>query len=193
MERVSTQIDGFEFVVRYGAPGRVSVGVQLALNPQPRPGRVRPDQVHRHLVAHQRLSAPVLAEPVATYRELVSDGNGRFRITDISPTILPPGPYDVRVKARRTLGSRASQVTIPASDSQLFASGTLAVEWDSLRYGDLDDNHVVDDADVEALKTSFARRPGETGFNSQADFNSDQLVDGQDFSILAENFLNRSK
>ena len=132
-------------------------------------------------------------QPVATFRELVSDGNGRFRIADISPTILPPGPYDVRIKARQTLSSRASRVRIPASDSQLFASGTLAVEWDSLRYGDLDDNHVVDDADVEALKTSFARRPGETGFNSQADFNSAQLVDGQDFSILAENFLNRSK
>ena len=51
-----------EFVVRYGAPGRVSVGVQLALNPQPRPGRGRPDQVHHHLVAHQRLSAPVLTD-----------------------------------------------------------------------------------------------------------------------------------
>ena len=62
MERVSTQIDGFEFVVRYGAPGRVSVGVQLALNPQPRPGRGRPDQVHHHLVADQRLSAPVLTD-----------------------------------------------------------------------------------------------------------------------------------
>ena len=40
---------------RYGAPGR-AVGVQLALNPQPRPGRGRPDQVHHHLVADQRLS-----------------------------------------------------------------------------------------------------------------------------------------
>ena len=132
-------------------------------------------------------------EPVAIYRELVSNANGSFRITDISPTILPPGPYDARVKARNTLGSRPSRVTIPASDSELFASGALAVEWESLRYGDVDDNHGVDNADVEALKTSFGRRPGESGFNAQADFNSDQVVDGQDFSLLAQNYLNRSQ
>ena len=132
-------------------------------------------------------------QPVATYREVVSDENGRFRIADISPTILPPGPYDVRVKARNTLGSRASGVRIPASDSELFAPQTLAVAWDSLRYGDVDDNHVVDDTDVAALKTSFGRRPGDSGFNSQADFNSDQVVDGQDFSLLAQNYLNRSQ
>ena len=134
-----------------------------------------------------------LDEPVATFRELVSDGNGRFRIADTSPTILPPGPYDVRVKARHTLGSRASRVSIPASDSELFASRALAVMWDSLRFGDVDDNHVVDAADVAALKTSFARRPGEAKFNSQADFNSDQVVDGQDFSFLAQNYLTRSQ
>jgi len=132
-------------------------------------------------------------EPVAIYRELVSDANGRFRIRDLSPAILPPGPYDARVKARNTLGSRASRVTIPASDSELFGSGALAVEWDSLRYGDVDHNHIVDDADVEALKASFGRRPGESNFNSQADFNSDQVVDGQDFSLLAQNYLSRSQ
>ena len=132
-------------------------------------------------------------EPVATFRELVSDANGRFRIADISPAILPPGPYDVRVKARNTLGSRASRVTIPDSDSEFFASGALAVEWDSLRFGDVDDNHGVDDADVAALKTSFGRRPGESAFNSQADFNSDKVVDGQDFSLLAQNYLSRSQ
>ncbi len=132
-------------------------------------------------------------EPVATFREIVSDANGSFRISDFSPTILPPGPYDVRVKARQTLGSRASRVRIPASDSELFASGALAVKWDSLGYGDVDDNHGVDDADVEALKTSFGRRPGESKFNSQAEFNCDQIVDGQDFSLLAQNYLSRSQ
>ena len=131
-------------------------------------------------------------QPVATFSELISDGNGRFRIADISPTILPPGSYDVRVKARHTLSSRASRVRIPASDSELFASGALAAKWDSLGYGDVDDNHGVDDADVEALKTSFGRRPGESKFNSQAEFNCDQIVDGQDFSLLAQNYLNRS-
>ena len=132
-------------------------------------------------------------EPVATFRELFSDGNGRFRIADISRTILPPGLYDVRVKGRHTLGSRASQVRIPAADSELFASRALVVEWEPLRYGDVDDNHVVEDADVEALKTSFGRRRGEPRFNAQADFNSDQVVDGQDFSLLAQNYLNRSQ
>ena len=62
-------------------------------------------------------------QPVATFSELISDGNDRFRIADISPTVLPPkvdfpqivlsarllekqrnswGSYDVRVKARKT-------------------------------------------------------------------------------------------
>jgi hypothetical protein len=132
-------------------------------------------------------------EPVATFREIVSDVNGSFRIADISPTILRPGFYDVRVKARHTLGSGASRLRIPASDSELFASGALAVKWDSLRFGDIDDSHGVDDADVEALKTSFGRRPGESKFNSQAEFNCDQIVDGQDFSLLARNYLSRSQ
>ncbi len=132
-------------------------------------------------------------EPVATFREIVSDANGSFRISDFSPTISPPGPYDVRVKARQTLGSWASRVGIPASDSEHSPSGALAVKWDFLRYGDVDDSHGVDDADVEALKTSFGRRPGESRFNSQAEFNCDQIVDGQDFSLLAQNYLNRSQ
>ena len=132
-------------------------------------------------------------EPVATFREIVSDQNGRFRIADIPSTILPPARYDVRVKARHTLGNLTSRVTVPASNSGLAASRTLAVEWDSLRYGDVDDNHVVDDTDVEALKTSFGRRAGESRFNSQADFNFDQVVDGQDFSLLAQNYLSRSQ
>ena len=54
------------------------------------------------------------------------------------------------------------------------------MEWDTLRFGDIDDNHVVHDADVEALKASFGRSLGEPKFNAQADFNSDQVVDGQD-------------
>ena len=67
------------------------------------------------------------------------------------------------------------------------------MKWESLPYGDVANNHVVDDADVAALKTSFGRRPGESRFNSQADFNSDQVVDGQDFSLMAQNYLNRSQ
>ena len=132
-------------------------------------------------------------KPVAIYRELVSDGNGRFRIADISPEILPPGSYDVRVKSRHSLGSRASRITIPATGSGLTTSQPLTIEWEALRYGDVDANNVVDDADVESLKTSFGRRTGESKFNSQADFNSDRVVDGQDFSLLAQNYLTRSQ
>ena len=132
-------------------------------------------------------------EPVATFREIVSDANGRFGIADISPTLLPSDPYDIRVKARHTLGNLTSRVIVPASDSGLAASRTLSVEWDSLRFGDLDNNHVVDDADVAALKASFGRRTGESRLDSWADFNSDQVVDGQDFSLLAQNYLKRSQ
>ena len=130
---------------------------------------------------------------MAIYRELVTDGKGSFRIADISRNILPPGLYDVRVKARHTLVSRASRVRIPASDPGLIASPALAVKWDSLRHGDLDDNNVIDGADLAVLKASFGRRTGESSFNFEADFNSDQVVDGQDFSILAQSYLNRSQ
>ena len=132
-------------------------------------------------------------EPVATFKEIVSDAKGSFRIADISPAILPPDRYDVRVKARHTLGNLTSQVTVPASDSGPAASRSLSVEWDSLRFGDLDNNHMVDEADVAELKASFGRRPGESKFHSWADFNSDQVVDGQDFPLLAQNYLKRSQ
>lgn len=71
-------------------------------------------------------------EPVATPREIVSDANGSFHIADISPTILPSDRYDVRVKARHTLGNRTSQFTVSASDLGPAASRSFSVDWDSL-------------------------------------------------------------
>lgn len=59
--------------------------------------------------------------------------------------------------------------------------------------GDVDNNHMLNDADVAELKASFGRRPGESEFDSWADFNSDQVADGQDFSLLAQNYLKRSQ
>jgi hypothetical protein len=46
----------------------------------------------------------------------------------------------------------------------------------------------VDITDYTLLSASFGKTTGQTGFNQNADFNTDGVVDISDYSILSTNF-----
>jgi hypothetical protein len=126
--------------------------------------------------------------PLATFTRVATDATGTFRITDIAPSLLPPGIYDLRVASRRTLTSLAQGVTIPASGSPTSSPPVVSISISSLRDGDIDGINSVDQTDLDALKSSFGRLNSESVFNTNADFNGDSAVDVLDFTRLAQNF-----
>jgi len=82
-------------------------------------------------------------------------------------------------------------VNFPGPSGPNQAPALLTASLESLLGGDVDGNNVVDNLDLVALKSSFARLTGEAGFNGNADFNDDRVVDAQDFSRLSWNFNQR--
>jgi hypothetical protein len=131
--------------------------------------------------------------PVAIFRNIHADPSGWFRVTDISPSIVPPGAYDLRVKGRGTLSSLAQGVSIPTISGSGNPPEVSPVSLGVLRDGDVDGNNAIDVLDLQALKAAFGRLAGEAGFNPEANFNSDTVVDVQDFSRLAQNLGERGK
>jgi hypothetical protein len=130
---------------------------------------------------------------VAAFRNVTANEQGLFRITDIPPSVLPPGRYDVRVKGSHTLTALSRGVTFPGPVGPNEDPASVAVHLGSLRSGDIDGNNIVDNLDLLALKTSFGRLTGDAGFNDNADFNRDRMVDVQDFSMLSRNFNRRGE
>ena len=129
--------------------------------------------------------------PLATFTRIPTDASGAFRITDLAPSLIPPGTYDLRVDSPRTLTSLARGVRIPASGSSAGPPPVTSISISSLRDGDIDGNNIIDQADLDALKASFGRLDSEPEFNTNADFNRDNAVDVLDFARLAQNFGSR--
>jgi Dockerin type I domain len=129
-------------------------------------------------------------KPVAVFRSVTTDEQGLFRITDIPPSVLPPGQYDVRVQGRRTLATLSQGVTFPGPSGMPAA---VSVNSGNLRGGDIDGNNIIDNLDLLSLKASFGRLAGETGFNDNADLNRDGVVDAQDFSSMSRSFNQRGE
>ena len=115
---------------------------------------------------------------------MITDSEGHFQIRDIPATLVPPGVYDLRIRGESTLSSLDSGVAIPSGSSP----SVTTVSPERLRQGDIDANNLVDDLDLEALKASFGKLEIDDGYNPIADFNRDKVIDGQDFSRLAQNF-----
>lgn len=133
------------------------------------------------------------AKPMAVFRNVITDEQGIFRITNILPSVLPPGKYDLRIKGLHTLATLSPGVTLSSSSGPNQAPAPVSVSLENLLGGDVDGNNIVDSRDLLALKASFAKLTGETGFNGNADFNGDQVVDVQDFSSLSRNFNRRGE
>lgn len=126
--------------------------------------------------------------PLVTFSQVSTDAAGTFRVTDIAPSLLPPGVYDVRVASRVALPKLVQNVAIPHGGNPGDSPPITSISTIELRDGDIDGDNTIDQADLDALKASFARLESESGFNSNADFNGDGVVDVLDFARLAQNF-----
>lgn len=126
--------------------------------------------------------------PLATFREVATDATGQFNITDLSPSLIPPGIYDLRVDSRRTLPRLVQGVTVPAAARPGGPAPVALISLKSPPDGDIDGNNQIDQGDLTALTASFGRLAVEPEFNSNADFNGDSWVDVLDFARLARNF-----
>ena len=103
---------------------------------------------------------------------------------------MQPGQtYDLRVKGLGSLSALTAGVTIPETRPSPLRP-LLAVDFGSLRDGDLNGDNQVDNFDVAALKAAFGNGERDANFDPAADFNGDGVVDGQDFSRMAAN-INR--
>ena len=134
-----------------------------------------------------------VAAPLAIFYDVGADAGGIFRIPDVSPSVLPSGTYDVRVKGRNTLARLVPEITIPEAVSDGIGPTVVTIFPGELRDGDIDGSHAVDRLDILALKAGFGRLAGQAGYDDRADFNQDNLGDSQDFSRLAANYPSRSE
>ena len=130
------------------------------------------------------------AAPLAAFFGLTTDSQGRFSVTDISPLLLPAGIYDVRVWGPGALPGLAPRVVIPApgDSSRPVPPGRILLRW-----GDTDGNHVVDQDDLSGLKAAFGRLSGTPGYAEVTDLNRDRVIDGLDFSLMAQNLGKRGQ
>ncbi len=124
------------------------------------------------------------ALPVAAFDAITPDSTGAFRVGDITPAVLPTDAYQVRIKLHGALSQLAPGVVLPHASAGSLAFGVP-------RYGDISGDDVVDAADVVLLRAGFGRPATDAGYQDHADFNADQVVDGQDFSILALSYRQR--
>ena len=127
--------------------------------------------------------------PLATFSNLAVDAAGQFIIPDLAPELLPPGIYDLRVQAKGYLPVLAQGVGI---DTPAHGAEQLPV-WVEANFAspsarDLNGDHVVNEADLEIIRSRFGEPATTNETEPGADINYDGIIDGQDFSLLAVNF-----
>ena len=124
-------------------------------------------------------------QPTASFRGIVIDTSGEFRVTDVAPSVVPAGIYDLRVKGDRNLARVIRTVVFPGTG---IPQPLVHIESPHLPAGDVDGSNIVDASDVQILKNSFNQSSSDPVFNDTVDLNRDGIVDVQDFSLLSRNF-----
>ena len=129
------------------------------------------------------------AKPRVTFAQVQADRGGWFQVTDLPPSLLPPGEYDLRVRALGSLAQIVPTVTIPTPDQ---FQQTVSVTVPPLQSGDLNADDKIDSKDLALLKNTFGKTSPSNRLPNIADFNQDAIVDAADFSILADGYRSQS-
>lgn len=87
--------------------------------------------------------------------------------------------YTFRIK-----GSNSLSIVRTAS----LSSGTTNLDFGSLKYGDANNDNIVNINDFAILAATFGKTSGMAGYDGRADFNGDSAITILDFSQLAANF-----
>jgi len=129
-----------------------------------------------------------LDQPLVTYFSLEADKSGSFSVSDISPLLIQPGSYDLRLKGESTLSVADYGVEIDTSGGLLSSLPAIVrADFGPLPSGDLNGDNTIGEEDLSALKSEFGMRTKSVEGGTAADLNRDGVIDGQDFSLLAVN------
>ena len=112
------------------------------------------------------------------YGPQTPDASGFFTV---SVSSLSGGVYNWRAKGVRYLAGSGS-VTIPATAS------TTHLEIGQLKAGDINNDNMIDIVDFNFLKNSFGRQTSDPGYNPNAEFTCDGIVNIRDANLLRANF-----
>lgn len=113
--------------------------------------------------------------PAYTYN-ITTDQSGNFTISNI-----PVGTYTIAVKNAHTLKRVLA--------NQVLVVGANALNFGTLREGDVNGNNVINTLDLSAMIVSFLTTTGSPNFNPNADLNQTGSVTTLDLSLLISNFL----
>lgn len=128
--------------------------------------------------------------PAAVFGGIRADESGNFLVADLSESIVPPGIYDLRLHPEGALSTLVPGQEIGAGQD---ATGepqpsVTRVEFGPIIYGDLSGNNAIGRSDLAIVRNLFGQLPSLDGEEKLADLNRDNIIDGQDFSLVAMNF-----
>ena len=169
-------------------------GPPVPPTPTPTPTPLPPPTVHiTGSVTLQGSSRPEPGRHVPVTVTLYAPGQLTPLLTLVSSTtsegtfdagMAPPSTFDMAVRSPHTLSNikRSAAIQGPAT---FVGMGTLLE-------GDANDDGTIDLVDFGILVTAFHTSPGQSNFDSRADFDLNGRVDIFDFGLLAVNFLKAS-
>ena len=125
----------------------------------------------------------------ANYPVQNTDASGFFTVTVSG---LPNGTYNWRVKGPdgvvKTLTTDPPGFLANAGTLSLVGAPNMQVEMGLMKAGDCNNDNLVSVQDFNALKNTFGKSAGNTGYDRRADFNGDTTITVQDFNLLKGNF-----
>ena len=126
--------------------------------------------------------------------QVVSDAFGTFSITEI-----PPGIYEMTVKAKGYVSGRTDTLTLfngaivntdPTYGSDLLGALSPATPLGELRGGDATGDNQVDIADANRIFSLWNKTPADSVYVRDADVNADGVINTLDLGFVTSNFGN---
>ena len=126
--------------------------------------------------------------------QVVSDAFGTFSIKEI-----PPGIYEMTVKAKGYVSGRTDTLTLfngaivnadPTYGSDLLGNLSPAQALGELRGGDATGDNQVDIADANRIFSLWNKTPADSVYVRDADVNADNVINTLDLGFVTSNFGN---
>ena len=129
-------------------------------------------------------------KPVAVFSGIRADETGNFLITDLAENIVPPGIYDLRLHPEGALSTlkRGQEIGTGQGATAGPRPSVARVKFGPIIYGDLSGNNAIGRSDLAIVRNHFGQQPSLDDAENLADLNRDNIIDGQDFSLVAMNF-----
>jgi hypothetical protein len=94
---------------------------------------------------------------------------------------IPPGAYDLTAQGSKWLRMKHEHIVV-------IPGQTITVDFINLKGGDASNSNSVNVLDLNILKGSYGKTPGQPGYSAMADFNKTDSVNVLDLNILKGNY-----